>query len=176
MNYKVLGSVPTKIDLGDGFIVTDHHAERYTGCVGKLISGITSTMILEFKNATREVFRMTSLTPTEGDTSDAPPQRHRVSAWIETECGKCSKILNHEKSGFKKGFEYHCKKCRQDGGGRMRPHSISDDEMLSLYFNEMNSCVDIADFVGRQTGLRPSPSTISRWLKAAIKTDYKNRE
>ncbi|MCH8290207.1 hypothetical protein IH992_03770 [Candidatus Poribacteria bacterium] len=77
MNYKVVGSVPTKIDLGDGFIVTDRHAERYTGCVGKLISGITSTMILEFKNATREVFRLTSLAKTGEGLSDAPPQRHR---------------------------------------------------------------------------------------------------
>jgi len=64
MNYKVLGSVPVKIDLGEGFIVTDLNAERYAKCVGKLILEITSTIILEFKNTKREVFRLTSLVAT----------------------------------------------------------------------------------------------------------------
>ena len=175
MNYKVLGSIPVEIELGDGFIVADSNAERYTGCIGKRILEITSTMILEFKNTTREVFRLTSLTPTDGDISDAPPQRYRVLTWIETECVDCGKILKYEKSGFKEGFEYHCKKCRKGGGGRIKPHPISDDEMLELYFKKMMSCVDIADFVGSKTGFRPSPSTIGRWLRAAIKTDSKNR-
>jgi len=47
--------------------------------------------------------------------------------------------------------------------------------MLDFYFNQMMSCVDIADYVGKKTGRRPSPSTIARWLKSVIKTDTKKR-
>ena len=170
MKYKILGNRKAIIGIGDGWPVSDPEADRYKGLIGKLVIDAGGTILLEFRCGSKQAFRPTSLVIVDDSlpVSNAPPNRYRGYKAIEIPCNLCGVVVEVEATeGAKK---VRCGACVREGKSLSRKRSVSDDELISLYFDELLSFTEIAEALGKRFGeRRPAVSTLVHWLKQIVR-------
>lgn len=170
MKYKILGNRKAIIGIGDGWPVSDPEADRYKGLIGKLVIDAGGTILLEFRCGSKQAFRPTSLVIVDDSlpVSNAPPNRYRSYKVIEIPCSLCGVAVEVEATEGAK--RVRCGACVRDGKSLSRKQTVSDDELISLYFDQRLSFTEIAEALGKRFGERKlSATTVAHRMRQIVR-------
>lgn len=170
MKYEILGNRQAIIGIGDGWPVSDPEADRYKGLIGKLVIDAGCAILLEFRCGSKQAFRHTSLVVVNDSrsVSNAPPNRYRGYKVIEIPCCLCGVAVEVEATEGAK--RVRCEVCAREGKSLSRKQTVSDDELISLYFGQRLSFAEIVATLEKRFGERKlSATTVAHRMRQIVR-------